>query len=531
MRRSLAVLLIPTALLAMSCSNDGNPVATGSDESSATTVDSTSPGTDATDPEPDTTSGTDAPTSSSGEGTGLPMADTSAAFGWAEFGAEGVETGSIEVPVSYDDPSLGTIDIYVARHLATDPAARIGSLLVNPGGPGFGGSDFAIYAEQIYSETLLEHFDIVAWDPRGTGLSEPVIDCVDDYDRYFAGTDITPDDDAEKQQLIDLAEEFQTACATKNADILQFIGTNNSARDMDTIRAGLEEDTISYFGFSYGSELGATWATLFPGTVRAAVLDGAADPNADFLTSGLQQTAGFEKSIATFLARCSDTPTCPFNNGGDAETAFDALMASIDESPVPSVPDRPDVTRGVALTAVANAMYSETLWPELEQALADAAAGDGAGLLALYDSYYQRQPDGTYDNSLEAFQTITCMDDEERLTVAEDDATAAEYMAIAPRFAPGTTGSYFCSFYPAATDPRIVVTGAGAGPILVVGTTGDPATPLSSTENMAKTLEDGVLVVIVADQHTGYGVNQCSYDTIDGYLVDLTVPDDGVRCE
>jgi pimeloyl-ACP methyl ester carboxylesterase len=534
MRRTVLVLTLPLALLAVACGTDSDPTATESNDDSSTvstevTDPTTQPTTDGTDTS-STEPGTDPTTAPTDPTTGVPMADTTAAFRWDEFG-EGVQTGNLEVPIDYADPSQGTIDLFIARHLVTDPDKRIGTLLVNPGGPGFGGSDFAIYADQIYSETLLEHFDIVGWDPRGTGLSEPAIDCVDEYDRYFAGTDITPDDEAERQQLIDLAEEFQTACATKNADILQYIGTNNSARDMDSIRDALEEPTISYFGFSYGSELGATWATLFPDTVRAVVLDGAADPNADFFESGLQQSAGFEQAIATFLARCSENPDCAFYNDGDAEAAFDKLMTDLDEHPIASEPDRPDVTRAIALTGVAQAMYSETLWSTLELALADAAEGAGAGLLGLYDSYYQRQPDGTYDNSLEAFQTISCMDNDERLTVEEDDATAAEYTAVAPRFAPGTTGSYFCTFYPETIDPRVEVTGIGAGPILVVGTTGDPATPLSSTEAMADALEEGVLLVVVADQHTGYGVNQCSYDTIDGYLVDLTVPADGTRCE
>jgi pimeloyl-ACP methyl ester carboxylesterase len=300
---------------------------------------------------------------------------------------------------------------------------------------------------------------------------------------------------------------------------------------MDAIRQALGEATISYFGFSYGSELGATWVTLFPDTVRAAVLDGAANPTADFITSGLQQTAGFENSINTFLAQCSENSDCLFHNDGDAEAAFDALMLSIDDTPIPTEEGRPDVTRSMALNAVAKSMYRQLLWPELEQALADAQVGDGAGLLKLYDDYYQRQEDGTYRNSLEAFQTIFCMDTPERLTVEEEDATAAQFIEIAPRFAPGTTGSYMCTFYPPANDPRVDITGAGAGPVLVVGTTGDPATPLSSTENMAKALEQGVLLVVVADQHTGYGVNQCSYDVVDGYLVDLTVPDNGIRCE
>ena len=153
---------------------------------------------------------------------------------------------------------------------------------MNPGGPGFGGSDLAIFAELVpFDEELLDHFDIIGWDPRGTGKSEPAIDCIDDYDHFFAEPDITPDTPRSDRQTVDLAEEFADDCVANNADIIEHVGTNNSARDIDTIRRALGEETISYFGFSYGSELGATWATLFPDTVRAVVLDGARDPNAD----------------------------------------------------------------------------------------------------------------------------------------------------------------------------------------------------------------------------------------------------------
>ncbi len=528
---SLSFCLLATA----ACGDSKSDVQAMKSDSTGTAVGDGSSGSDPTDTASTDTASQDTASQDTASTDTEPTSTTEdasdAVFHWQDDSGDGmIQAGSIEVPVDYQDPSAGSFTLYVTRHKAADASQRIGSLLVNPGGPGFGGSDFALYADQIYSQKLLDRFDIVAWDPRGTGQSTPAIDCVSDYDKFFASTDITPDDDAERQQIVDLAQEFEDACATKNADVLQYVGTNNSARDMDSIRQGLGEDTISYFGFSYGSELGATWATLFPETVRAAVLDGASDPNADFLTSGLQQTKGFEASVDTFLAKCSAKPDCAFSDGGDAEGAFDALMQSLDDNPIPSESGRPDVTRGVALSAVTEAMYSQTSWPQLEQALADAQQGKGAGLLALYDEYFQRQPDGTYDNSLEAFQTITCMDVAERPTVAEDDATAPQFTAIAPRLAPGSTGSYFCTFYPQAQDPRVPITGAGAGPILVVGTTGDPATPLESSQNMANALEQGVLLTVVADQHTGYDVNQCSHDNVDDYLIDLTVPAKGTRC-
>ncbi len=472
-------------------------------------------------------------TGSTTDGTGTTTSPAPATLEWTDFGDSGrVQTSSIEVPVDPADPSKGTFDLFLARHLA-DPDLRIGSLLVNPGGPGFGGSDFAIYATQVYSTTLTDRFDIVGWDPRGTGLSTPAIDCIDDYDHFYTGIDITPDTPDEKAEAVDLAKEFAGDCEASNSSILGDVGTNASARDMDAIRAALGEATISYFGFSYGSELGATWATLFPDTVRAAVLDGAADPNADQLEAGLQQAKGFERSLQTFLDQCSDDASCAFNSDGDAPGAFDELMASLDERPIPTTSGRPDLDRAMAITAAAQAMYSPSTWPDLAQGLADARDGDGAGLLALFDSYYGRGEDGTWPNPLEAFQVISCADDPERPTVEQDDANAPKYQAVAPRMAPATIGSYFCTFFPPSVDPRVTVTGKGAGPILVMGTTGDPATPLEATRNMAAALEDGRLVIVTAEGHTGYSPGVCSGDVIDDYLVDpvANAPADGTECK
>jgi pimeloyl-ACP methyl ester carboxylesterase len=310
------------------------------------------------------------------------------------------------------------------------------------------------------------------------------------------------------------------------------MGTNQSARDMDAIRQALGEDTISYFGWSYGSELGAVWATLFPTTVRAAVLDGAADPTADSLDRSLQQAAGFEKSLNTFLADCSADEQCPFHNGGDAEGAFDTLMERIDEDPLPTEAGRPRLSRGMALTSVAQAMYSTELWPQLQSALVAADEGDGLPLLALYDQYLQRRDDGTWDDTLEAFQVISCQDMADRASVEEEDALADRYREVAPRTAPGTSGSYFCTFFPPSIDPEIPVTGKGAGPILVMGTTGDPATPLEGTRRMAETLEDGRLVVVTAEGHTGYAPGRCSGKVIEAYLIDPVgkAPADGTEC-
>ncbi|MGA0145191.1 MAG: alpha/beta hydrolase [Ilumatobacteraceae bacterium] len=443
---------------------------------------------------------------------------------------DGVECGYLDVPLDYDDPDGETISLYVARHLARDPERRIGSLLVNPGGPGFGGSILAFAATQIYSDAILDRFDVVGWDPRGTGESIPAIDCVDDYDLWFTEGDITPDTDAEKQAGIDLLRQYVDLCEKSNPGILDHAGTNNTARDMDSLRRALGEETISYFGFSYGSELGAVWVTLFPDTVRAAILDGAADPDADPIEASVQQLRGFEEAISRFLERCSRNRSCKIHNDGDAEGAFDDLMEFIDENPLPTRNGRPDLTRGMALTAVAQAMYDQKYWSTLESALAEAIDGDGSGLLQLWDAYYQRQPDGSYGNELEAFIAIGCADDDERFTIEEADSFVPRLQEAAPRFSPYTTGNYSCTFWPAAVDPRIDVTGIGAGPVIVIGTTGDASTPLESSRNMARALEDGRLLVVDAEQHTGYSASECAQDVVDRYLIDLVPPDDGTEC-
>jgi pimeloyl-ACP methyl ester carboxylesterase len=474
-------------------------------------------------------SGITDPTPTVTSDTAVPDVPFDYSIEWTQL-SDRVDEGTITVPVDYADPRGDTIDLYVARHRASaEPSA--GPMLANRGGPGADGATLALDATSWFGDEITDNFDVIGWDPRGTGRSDGAVDCIGDadYDRFFAEPDITPDDDAERAQLVDLAEEFTQACVDR-VPTLQYVGTNNSARDMDAIRQALGVEQLSYFGFSYGSELGGVWATLFPTTVRAAVFDGATDPTAGPLESTLQQGAGFEAALATFLAECSADSQCAFHNDGDAEGAFDRLMARLDESPLPSANGRAAVNRGVAVIAVAAAMYSERYWPALERALEDAAAGDGAGLLQLYDSYYQRRADGTYGNLIEAFIAINCADDAERPTVAEADADVDAVLEVAPRIFPYTTGSYSCTFFPAALDPRVAITGDGAGPIVVVGTTGDPATPLESSRAMADALEDGRLVVVEAQEHTGYRGDACVRGLVHRYLLTLEAPEDGTAC-
>jgi len=441
-----------------------------------------------------------------------------------------VQCGNLEVPFDYDNPDEGSFVLYIKRRQATVPSERIGSLLVNPGGPGFGGSSLADDASYYFSETLLNRFDIIGWDPRGTGLTTPAVDCVDSFDEYV-GLDSPPDTPEEKQALIDASQAFNDKCEENAGTILPYISTRASAADMNSIRLALGEEKITYFGFSYGSELGATWATMYPNTVRAAVLDGATDPLSTSTEAGLAQAGGFEKQLTTFLAQCSKKATCEFHNDGNSEDAIDALLLDLDANPLVVSAERTPVTQGVAFTAIAQAMYSDSYWPQLQSALADAQKGDGAGLLALYDDYYQRNPDGSYGNQLEAFLAISCLDDPGASSIEEVDASVDAFVAAAPRLGANFAHGYSCALWPVPQAQQVTVSGKGAGPIIVIGTTGDASTPLSSSRKMAKALESGVLLVVEADQHTGYGINTCIITAVDNYLIDLTVPVNETTCK
>ena len=299
---------------------------------------------------------------------------------------------------------------------------------------------------------------------------------------------------------------------------------------MDTIRRALGEDEISYFGFSYGSELGATWTTLFPDTVRAAVLDGATDPNADAVEGSMQQIAGFEATFDTFLDQCSDDPDCAFHNDGDAEGAFDQLMLKIDEKPLPSNDGRPSVTRGVALQAVAEAMYSDQLWDTLEDGarpgLARRRFGPARPLRLVLPAPGRRHvgqlAGGVPDDP--CAWTRRSASPSRRTTPSPQSSTRSRHAL------PRDHRDLLLHVLPRLDRSADRDHGAGAGPIVVCGTTGDPSTPLQSTRNMAETLEDARLIIIDADQHTCYGADPCADELIDDYLVNLIAPPPVTEC-
>jgi pimeloyl-ACP methyl ester carboxylesterase len=516
---------VALALVLAACGGTASSVSVGSTAAPLTTttdVPSTAP--PATDPE------TTAPGTTETSSPPATQPDRVPAIDWRSC-KSGLQCATYAVPLDYSDPSKGSIDLYVKRRPASKPSERVGSLFVNPGGPGVPGTELVDQAKLQFSTDLLDHFDIISWDPRGTGRSSQV-DCVDNLDPYFGDLDPTPDDDAEKQALLDSAKQWAAACMAKEATLLPHISTQDAARDMDQLRQALREDKTSYFGFSYGSDLGAVYATMFPEHVRAMVLDGASNPNADYKQDALDAVKGMEASLDAALADCAGNESCRFYNGGQPEKAFDELAVALDQHPIVVSRDRPAVGHGVFYYAIISALYDESFWPVLMDALADAQNGNAKALLGMYDDYLQRNSDGTWSNEFEALVAINCLDDPgPQGDPSVVDGLAAELEAVAPRLGAWAAYGDLCMYWPVPAVPKLRVTGAGAGPIVVVGTTGDPITPLESSRQLAEDeLEDGHLVTVVAQRHTGYGVNQCSVNAVDGYLIDLVVPDEGLVC-
>lgn len=513
---------------------DAGPPSSAADSPPATTADST-PATTA-DSAPTTADSAPGTTEEGDPATTAPDQDPPVAIDWAPCtGASGPECGRLEVPLDYADPRSGTITLQLQRTRAKDPSQRIGSLLVNPGGPGVSTLDegFVSLLPLVLDDAIVDRFDLVGWDPRGVGRSDHV-DCVDDLDQFLGALDPTPDTPAERAAYDDATSQFTAACQRSSGRLLAHVSTQDTARDMDRIAAALGEDAITYFGFSYGSALGATFATMFPERVRAIVIDGAANPTADYVAAAREGAVGIERALTAVLDDCSQKPTCAFYSDGQAAAAFDALFARLDGDPLPAPPGRPPIGQGIMAWATISSLYDRTQWNDLTQALADARNGDGNGLLELYDRYWDRSADGTWTNAYEALIAINCVDQPRAPTADEIAKLAVEVSGLAPR-----TGSWFieqnlCADWPAHA-PRLDITGAGAGPILVLGNTGDPVTPIESTEAMARALDEGRLITYKGTGHTAYvearlARNRCVVDAVTRYLVDGKAPTADLSC-
>ena len=445
--------------------------------------------------------------------------------------AGGLECTTFEVPYDYENPSIGTFRLPVTRRLANNLSERIGTLLINPGGPGAAALDYVAYADQVFSNSIVDRFDIVAWDPRGVGQSDPHIDCVDSMDDYF-GLDPSPDDESETQLLTSGAEAFATACMTRSGEFLPYVSTMNTASDMDVLRRALNEEQISYLGFSYGTSLGATWATLFPETVRAAVLDAAVDPTTGYVDGLLLQAGGFESSLNAFLTKCN-TSQCSFMKVGEsAEDAFDRILLSLDQNPIANENDRTFTNQGVAQTGIAGALYGDYQWPQLESALSAADLGDGQALLLLFDEYFSRDSSGLTDDSLDAYFGISCLDRDEPITPDQVLNLKSGLQDIAPRLGAGWIQEMLiCANWQVEPQGGINVSANTEHRIVVVGSTGDAATPLEGTRNMVTALGRARLVISPLEQHTTYGSDVCVTKIVDDYLLNLTDGPDITTCD
>jgi pimeloyl-ACP methyl ester carboxylesterase len=436
----------------------------------------------------------------------------------------------ISVPLDYKQPGGRQITLQLVKIPAKGKS--IGSMMVNPGGPGASGRTFA---RQLINyplpDEVFDRFDIIGFDPRGVETTIP-IHCAsnEEYDRFFAA-DPTPDDEGEVKALVDVSKKFADECLARNKDVLPFVSTADVVQDMDRIRRALREDRISYLGFSYGTYLGARYAQTFPRHVRAFVLDAVLDPTADSDERVRRQAVGFEEQLNRFLESCKSR--CAFAKAGEpAGQAFDRVMLQIDQKSIP-VGSR-SLGQGEAWLGVLVAMYSSAGWPRLESALRDANNGKGAALLSLSDLYSRRRDDGSYGNLTDANTAINCLDIPADRTIAHYTALADEFAKVAPRFgAFAAYSSILCAFWPLPSTGSLgPAVGYPDAPVLLIGTTGDPATPYLWAESVHKQMAGSTLLTYDGIGHSALpNGSACINAAVGGFLVGLKPPADGSRCK
>jgi len=437
--------------------------------------------------------------------------------------------GRLRVPLDYREPSRKAIELFLIRVRLAGQQQRIGSLVVNPGGPGGSGVDAAVGLALTLPADLLRRFDVVGFDPRGVGLSSP-IECVPD-DLKDRGIALDPDARTEEQYQaqVQVAREVSQGCLKSYGDDLRHYNTEETARDMDLVRQAVGDPKLTYLGYSYGTRLGSVYAQLFPRRVRALVLDGAVDPRAGELASSEAQARGFERAFGQFAADCTRRgPTCLV--GPDARGSLLRLLAKAREAPIPGDGER-KATAGHVQLAVVSALYDQGDWPELESAIAEGLNGNASGILSLADRYAQRDPKGRYTNLLDANTAINCADSREKLGDAAVRKALADWRRKYPLFGSALALSLLtCQQWQAPRQPLPAVRAAAAPPLLVIGTVNDPATPYASAQVMARTLATGRLLTWNGQGHTAYPKTPCVTSAVNAYLVALRLPGKGAAC-
>jgi pimeloyl-ACP methyl ester carboxylesterase len=449
--------------------------------------------------------------------------------------ADGMQCATATAPLDWSEPEAGEIELALVRQTAR--GEKVGSLLVNPGGPGGSGYDFiAESIDYAVGEPLEERFDIVGFDPRGVGRSSAVA-CYEpaQMDQFLYG--IVPAERGSDEWIDAVSagsRDFGAACDENTGELLGNVDTESAARDLDLLRAILGDEQLNYLGYSYGTFLGATFAELYPEKVGRLVLDGAIDPSADDLDVTIAQAVGFEDALRAYLEDCLQVADCPFS--GSADAAMDEiarLLASVDASPLRGSDGRM-VGADTLVTAIIYPLYSAESWPFLSDMFESVLLGDADIALAYADGYNGRAEDGTYlDNSTEAFRAINCLDYSYQLDVDVMREEAAEIAAAAPVIGPYFGyGDLGCGNWPHQSErERAGITAEGAEPILVIGTTGDPATPYQWAVALADQLESGVLVSYEGEGHTAYRKsNACVDGAVEAYFLEGTVPASDPKC-
>ena len=403
--------------------------------------------------------------------------------------------------------------------------------MVNPGGPGGSGVQYALAARGEFPSAVLARFDIVGFDPRGVGGSEPALSCMTgpELDTYLS-TDEMPDNAAQLATVVQQGKFYASRCEQNSRALLPYVGTQNAARDLDVLRAALGQSRLTYLGKSYGTYLGTWYAQLFPHRVRALVLDGAVDPDTTGLQSDAVQAGGFQTAFGSFAAWCRARSGCPL--GQDAAGQLEALIVRANSRPLSQELGTGQVASGaLLLNGVAAALYSKSTWPDLKDALVNAFNGDGTVLVQLANLLLERNADGTYANLVDANTAISCVDRPWPRSLASWQAAASAAERAAPLFGASIVwGNLPCAYWPVPAAPPVAIKAAGAAPILVVGTTRDPATPYRWARALAADLSSGVLLGWNGDGHTAYGEGSSCVDTIvNAYLISLKVPRSGTR--
>ena len=433
---------------------------------------------------------------------------------------ENYQCADLLVPIDYTELKTGTFQISVLKYPTTSEK-KLGSLIVNPGGPGGSGVDYAYAAEYLFSPAILKAYDIVGFDPRGVGRSEPIV-CLSDkeLDANYA-SDSKPDNEQEFAQILIESKKFIQQCEEKNKHLTSF-STANAARDMDILRQVIGDKQLNYMGKSYGTFLGTLYAQFFPGKVGHMVLDGAVDPTISNFQQGLTQAVAFDKAFAAFAADCNTRSNCPLPKDKSAAIAeMKKILSQLSDKP------NKRLSESLVLLGVAAALYdSATGWPKLRAAITEVKKGKAGKFLALADEYTGRTEEGDYTtNEFDSGAIIDCLDFTDARSVKQMKEDAKVFAEQAPLFGPYLAyGGLVCQYFetPKATE---VVPTKTANPVVIIGTTGDPATPYEWAQGLHRILTNSVLISLTGQGHTGQGQgNACVDDQVDAFYLESKTP-------